>query len=216
MSTRRPRPSSAPGPGRGRIGRRPAAKTPTSRRTTRSTSALAPEAAVSDRSKLTGRAAILLLVLAVLAVSYASSARAWLNQRSENNSLRAQIAQQEAAVAQLKQDKRRWNDDDFIKMQARLRLGWVMPGEVGWRILDANGDVLTGDSASLTTPSAPAPNQDREWWDSAWGSMEQAAKTPEQIAAEAAALQPSHEPATRIGGGKKSTADKSQQDPSQP
>jgi cell division protein FtsB len=205
MATRRTRASSTPGPGRGRTGRRPAAKTPSTRRTTRSTSALPPEpVAVATRSKLTGRAAILLLVLAVLAVSYASSARAWLNQRSENNGLRAQIAEQEAAVAQLKQDKRRWSDDDFIKMQARLRFGWVLPGEVGYRVIGVDGEVLAGGSATLTKPSAPAANQDPEWWDAAWGSMEAAGKTPEQLAADAEAQQTSREHVNRIGGGSKS------------
>ena len=43
---------------------------------------------------MTSRALILVLVLAVLGVSYASSIRAWLNLRSEQNALSAQIAAQ--------------------------------------------------------------------------------------------------------------------------
>ena len=43
------------------------------------------------RSRLTGRAAILVLVLAVLAVSYASSLRAYLQQRDQIDDLEAQI-----------------------------------------------------------------------------------------------------------------------------
>lgn len=139
-------------------------------------------------------------MLAVLAVSYASSARAWLNQRSENNALRTKIVEQEAAVAGLKQDKRRWSDDDFIRMQARLRFGWVVPGEVGYRVIGSDGKVLAGESATLATPTAPAKAGDTNWWDTAWGSMEEAGKTPEQVAAEQEARQPDHEPATRIGG----------------
>jgi cell division protein FtsB len=200
MSPRPTRKSSAPGPGRGRTTRRPAAKTPTTRQSTRSTSALAPEPGAAARSKLTGRAAILLLVLAVLAVSYASSAKAWLNQRSENNSLRAQIIEQEAADEALKQDKRRWSDEDFIKMQARLRFQWVLPGEVGYRVIDADGEVLASDGASLTTPPEPGAKQDPAWWDSAWGSMQEAGKTPEEVAAEVEAQQNEREPASQIGG----------------
>jgi cell division protein FtsB len=207
MSTRRTRGPSAPGRknDRQRAGRRPVAATPSTRRPTRSTSAAPPDAvATAARSKFTGRALILLLVLAVLAVSYASSARAWLNQRSENNALRAKIAEQEATVAALKQDKRRWNDDDFIRAQAGARYGWVMPGEVGYRVIGRDGEVLAGDGAELSTPTEPAPAANPQWWDDAWGSMQEAGKTAEEVAAEQAEAQPDHQPATQIGGDKQS------------
>jgi cell division protein FtsL len=58
----------------------------------------------SSRARFTGRVAILLLVAAVLAVSYASSARAWLQQRSDISSLRSQIVQSKAAIATLTSD----------------------------------------------------------------------------------------------------------------
>ena len=48
------------------------------------------------QSRLTGRAAVLVLVLAVLTVSYASSLRAYLQQRSHIDDLKAQIAPREA------------------------------------------------------------------------------------------------------------------------
>jgi hypothetical protein len=44
------------------------------------------------RSRFTGRAAVLVLVLAVLTVSYASSLRAYLQQRAHIGDLKAQIA----------------------------------------------------------------------------------------------------------------------------
>ena len=50
------------------------------------------------RSRLTGRAAVLVLVLAVLTVSYASSLRAYLQQRSHINDLKSSIAQHEANI----------------------------------------------------------------------------------------------------------------------
>ena len=64
-------------------------------------------------------------------------------------------------------------------MQARLRFGWVMPGEVGYRVIGADGKVLAGDErdADRRRPQ-PAKASDTEWWDTAWGSMEEAGKTP--------------------------------------
>lgn len=195
MSTRRPRSSSAPGSGRGRSGRRPAGSAPTTRSTTRASQA-GGEQAVVPRSKPTTRAAILLLVLAILAVSYASSARAWLNQRSHNNDLRAEIATLQDDVSGLRSDKRRWNDDEFLKSQARERFGWVLPGEIAYRVIDEDGEVIAGGSSTLTDPATPATEQDQEWWSDAWGTVVDAGADP--AARTAPVDEP--EPADRIGG----------------
>src|SRR3954452_10438229 len=79
------------------------------------------------RSRLTGRAAVLVLVLAVLMVSYASSLRAYLQQRSHINDLKTSIAEREVAIDQLEQEKTRWDDPAYVEQQARERLGYVMP-----------------------------------------------------------------------------------------
>lgn len=118
----------------------------------------------------------MLLILAVLAVSYASSARAWLNQRSEINSLRTQISARGAQVAELEQTKARWDDPAYVEAQARLRFGWVMPGEVGYRVIDGDGSVMS-DSDSLSEPVTERPAE-VEWWESAWGSVVEAGKDP--------------------------------------
>lgn len=130
------------------------------------------------RATLTGRAAIVLLVLAVLAVSYASSVRAWLNQRSEINGLSAQIDEREAAVAELEQTRRRWQDPAYIEAQARLRFSWVMPGEVGYRVIDEDGSVLA-DSGGLSEPVGERDATEQpEWWETAWGSVVEAGLDP--------------------------------------
>lgn len=172
----RPRPSSASGPGQGPAGRRPSRAVSPPRRTRTSTGATAARLEQASRARLTGRAAILLLILAVLAVSYASSARAWLNQRSEINSLRTQISERGAQVAELEQTKARWDDPAYVEAQARLRFGWVMPGEVGYRVIDDDGSVMS-DSDSLSEPVTERPAE-AEWWESAWGSVVGAGKDP--------------------------------------
>src|SRR5688500_18324178 len=60
--------------------------------------------------RFTGRAAVLVLVLAVLTVSYASSLRAYLQQRSHIGDLKAQIAEREASINDLEREKKRWDD----------------------------------------------------------------------------------------------------------
>ena len=216
----RPR-SSTPGPGRGRSGtsggrssggrsgRTPAARSTAggpvrtnpparSSRTTRTTSRAAPEVAAqvrSSRAKLTGRAAVLLLVVAVLAVSYASSMRAWLKQRSEINGLTAQIAQQQADVAALRQTKQRLHDPAYIKEQARSRFGWIMPGETGYRVIGADGQVLSDGTSTLSDPETVAPKKDPEWWQTAYGSIVAAGEPP---SAETTAKDQQRKPAEKI------------------
>lgn len=200
--TSRPRNPSTPGRGRGKPRKRPANPQPVSRTSTRSTAReavpAAPDAGRSARARLTGRAAILLLVMAVLAVSYASSARAWLRQRGEINELSAQIAEQKADIAGLEQAQRRWQDPAFIKTQARLRFGWVMPGETGYRVIDDDGNTLTDGTSELSDPVEPTSPEPSEWWDTVWGSVTEAGADPSAEAPEPTG--PERQPIDRIGG----------------
>jgi cell division protein FtsB len=142
------------------------------------------------RPRFTGRAAILVLVLAVLMVSYASSMRAYLEQRHHLDTLAESIATSEANIAELEREKARWEDPAYVRSQARERFGWVLPGEIGYQVIDEDGDPL-GHDDSLTDAAAPSEEDERpEWWQAAWESVE-AAGNPEELA-----RQP--EPAERI------------------
>src|ERR1700710_2227235 len=120
------------GPGRGPGASRPA-------RPAAARPQAAPAAGERPRSRLTGRAAVLVLVLAVLTVSYASSLRAYLQQRSQINDLKSSIAQHEANIDTLESEKARWDDPAYVRTQARERLGYVMPGEKTYLVLGEDG-----------------------------------------------------------------------------
>jgi len=168
------------------------------RRTTRVSSDVPAARIAASKATLTGRATVLLLVVAVLAVSYASSMRAWIKQRGEINDLTIQIAQQKADVSRLRQAASRWQDPAYIETQARLRFGWLMPGETGYRVIGPDGEVLSGGGSELSEPTTPKAKQPPEWWQSQWGSVVEAGKTPEEIAADAVEV-PVRRPAERIG-----------------
>ena len=72
----------------------------------------------------------------MLVISYASSLRAWIDQRAEIASVEADIAATQERVDQLEQTKQRWHDEAYIRRMARERFGWVLPGEVGYRVID--------------------------------------------------------------------------------
>ncbi len=161
------RPRSRPGPGRTGAGR--GARPPVA--------PLAVGAAERFRPKFTGRAAILILVVAVLTVSYASSMRAYLQQRAHISDLKAQIADREASIDDLEREKRRWNDPAYVQAQARERFGYVMPGETSYVVLGEDGKPLEGET-ELPTPSdalTPAPEP---WFDNAWQSVVLAGNPP--------------------------------------
>ena len=86
--------------------------------------------------------AILVVVLAVLVVSYASSMRAYLQQRSHIDDLRSQIATSQKDITALEREKGRWKDDAFVETQARERFGWVLPGETSYQVIDRDGKPL--------------------------------------------------------------------------
>ena len=117
-------------------------------------------------------------MFAVLVISYASSMRAYLQQRDHINDLRREIATSKASIAEAEREKRRWQDPAYVEAQARKRFGWVMPGETSYQVLDADGEPLTGADV-LTDPSSIAPAKPRAWWSKAYSSLE-AADHPEK------------------------------------
>lgn len=156
------------------------------RSTKRTRTASAPGAAVAaktasasrpagrkPRIDITARALIALVVIVVVAFSLANSLRVWYLQSGALVTAQAQIAERAARVDSLKGELERWNDPAYVKAQARARLGWVMPGDVGYRVVDANGQVLSGSSEIEGIGSAKR-NEQMQWWDRLASSMKQA------------------------------------------
>jgi cell division protein FtsB len=192
MPENRRKPPRGAGP-RGRTG---PGRTPTSGRQPRVPAAAAVRGPEKPRSRLTGRAAILVLVVAVLTVSYASSMRAFLQQRSHINALKEKIAEREASIDALESEKRRWDDPAYVEQQARQRLGYVMPGERTYLVLDENGQPLEPE-ASLADPDEVITTTPTAWYDDAWASVELAGHPPK----------PAKPPLTEIDGSHEKTGD---------
>lgn len=113
---------------------------------------------------VTKRALVLIGVLAILAVSYAPSLRTLLNQQRERAATTQQIQQREQQVQLLEAELERWRDPNFVISRARSELGWVLPGETGYRVVGADGTVVSvGDDSVAVLPAAAAPSS--HWWD---------------------------------------------------
>ncbi len=119
--------------------------------------------------RFTSRAVVLALVLLVLVISYASSLRAWLDQRQEIAETEQRIASVQDEVEALEREKRRWDDDAYVEQQARGRLGYVLPGETGYRVIGRDGDTLEAHPDTDVAATEP-----RHWYDTLWGSVRRA------------------------------------------
>ncbi|NEA32001.1 septum formation initiator family protein [Streptomyces sp. SID13031] len=135
----------------------------------------------------------MLLVLGALVVSYAQSLRVWFDQHQQISALQQEIRDRELRVGQLGDEVQRWDDDAYVKAQARQRLGWVMPGEIGYRVIGADGKPVGAppEPAGPADPKADAP-QKPTWYTKLWGSVEGAGKPP--AAAKPAAPKPTPKP----------------------
>ncbi len=118
-----------------------------------------------------------MLVLAVLAVSYASSLKAYLVQRAHIADLKSEISRTSAAIDDLEREKRRFNDDAYVRAQARERFGYVMPGETSYVVLDEKGEPIEGQ-ARLNDPGEVLAEEPTAWWGDAWASVELAGSPP--------------------------------------
>ncbi|MGH8891805.1 MAG: FtsB family cell division protein [Actinomycetes bacterium] len=130
----------------------------------------AGEAEGRPRPNLTGRAAMLALVVCLLAISLAYPLREYLSQRSDIADHRVRVAEQEKRVAALRDARERWRDPAFVEAQARERLRYVMPGETSYVVLEA--DEAPAPEGLLDT--APAEAERNPWFTDLWRSVESA------------------------------------------
>jgi cell division protein FtsB len=166
-SRRDPRPGAPPRRGHPR----PSSSRTSPARTVTARPAVAREGTTRPKGarNLTGRAAVVLLVIGALVVSYAQSLRVWFDQHQQITSLRKEIEDSERRVGQLEDEIARWEDDDYVRARARQRFGWVLPGEVGYRVVDENGEPVGQPPASS---SAPGSGDRSTWYSKLWGTVE--------------------------------------------
>lgn len=106
------------------------------------------------------------MVVAAIAVSLAQSLRVYFVQAEQIAELRAEIQQSREEIADLEDQINRWQDPDYVRAVARERLGWVMPGETGYRVIGVDGEVLGGDGNVLGEEELSGV-----WWERMWGSV---------------------------------------------
>ncbi|MFE5207610.1 septum formation initiator family protein [Streptomyces sp. NPDC056600] len=117
------------------------------------------------RSRLTGRAALLALVLCTLIVALAYPTRQYVSQRAEIAKLEAERDAARERVEDLRDLKARWKDDAYAEQRIRERLHQLRPGETGFTVRGA---------ASAPRQDAGRPTADRPWYDILWEDVDEA------------------------------------------
>lgn len=113
-------------------------------------------------------------VVIFLALSIAQPLRNYFDQRSQLAQLEQQITAQEQERDRLTGELNRYNNEDFIKEQARTRLGLIEPGESAFRIFSPKIDANT--SGSTPGVEADLPPEQGEWYQQLWDAI----STPEE------------------------------------
>ncbi|GGZ16624.1 FtsB family cell division protein [Streptomyces poonensis] len=117
------------------------------------------------RSRLTGRAALLALVLCSMIVALAYPTRQYFSQRAEIAELEREREEARARVEELRDLKERWQDDAYAEQQIRERLHYVMPGETGFIVVDP---------AAVKQPRTTQGTAARPWYANLWDGVDKA------------------------------------------
>jgi cell division protein FtsL len=125
---------------------------------------------VSPRTtRLTGRAAVLAVVICVIALSLAYPVREYMAQRQQIDQL---VAQQQTMLTQVKDlqaEQARLSDRSYIEQLARQELDMCFPGTQCY-VVEGSQPLLNGPRLQQ---SGPEP-----WYARLWHSVEQADASP--------------------------------------
>ena len=107
----------------------------------------------------------MVVVVVALALSFGTSLRVYLTQEHDLAVAEQQISERSAEIAELESELARWEDPDYVKAQARERLGWVMPGEIGYRVVGEDGEPIGGGAVIESEQTLAAGEHEPVWWD---------------------------------------------------
>lgn len=129
------------------------------------------------RYSISWQALIMTLVLAMAFVLLAPTLRLYLRQQAMESAVNEQVAAAEARNAALNREIARWSDPAFVETQARERLGFIMPGQQNYLVIDP--EVVVGEDAQAqyeelhAQPSLPTG----PWYFQIWDSIQVAGST---------------------------------------
>lgn len=119
----------------------------------------------TQRLDIPSLAVIAIVLLIILGAVYAPM-KNFFDGRTEIARLNESIAAKQVEKERLIEEIGRYDDEAFIREQARRRLGVIEPGETAWRIVDPR---LTPETSVTTSPNDAAIQP--EWYEVLWDSV---------------------------------------------
>ena len=99
--------------------------------------------------RLNSHTLALLAVILIGMFTLAPSIQIWYEQQRQIADYRALVVQAQENLEGMQQERLRWDDEVYIRAQARDRLYFVMPGEVSFLVMDAEGIDLSDTSGTV-------------------------------------------------------------------
>jgi cell division protein FtsB len=122
---------------------------------------------LAKRPQLTGRAAILAVVVCAISMSLAYPIREYVAQRRQIAQLEQQQTQALRNLQKLEERRRQLEDPEYIKRQAKERLHYCEPGAKCFVVLNAGEGKAAAKAGAKPAEKAP-------WYLTLWQSVEAA------------------------------------------
>lgn len=100
-------------------------------------------------SRLNSYTLAMLVVMLIGVLTLAPSLQLLFEQRRDIADYQALVEQAKAELEGMKEERLRWDDEVYVRSQARDRLYFVMPGEVSFLVMDAEGIDVSDTSGSV-------------------------------------------------------------------
>lgn len=117
----------------------------------------------ADGVAVPARVLIIALVLLGAFIITFPSLRGYLSQRAQYDAILHQIEEAEAVSTALEAELAKWQDDDYVRSQARERLSYVMPGETTYIVVGA--DAVEQEQTASTSTSTTAADTTPPWYE---------------------------------------------------
>ena len=118
---------------------------------------------------------MLLVTLAFSLAIVVSPLQHFLQQREQARQLNAEVAAVKDNIADYEREKARWQNEDYVAAQARDRLGWVLPGETPYVVVDP--DIVPGEKPASAMRGESAAPETPPWYLTVLDSIEIASGT---------------------------------------
>lgn len=115
-----------------------------------------------------GRSFLTTVVVGVIALGTAYPVVTYIEQDREIKQINAHISQLQQENAQLKAEQTWWNDENYVRQQARSRLYYVNPGDTPYVVTGITEDSSKADGTSANAKDAP----EEAWTTKVWNSLE--------------------------------------------